>query len=284
MAGFDFNTAEVSEGFGDLLPDGLICLVEGRLRRQGATAPQFNSPEDAEVFKLSKDGLSYMADWEFTVRNGRFANRKVWQLMTVQTQKEDDGSKKAVNIAMSTLRSMVESATGTHPKDETEAARQKRYIPYFTALEYFNNHGDSSGILFVAKIGIDKGKDGYADKNKISQVITPDRKEWAVVMQEGKDIVPASAGGGFGGVSGGFGAAPTQAPSFGGAPAGGFGGAQQGGFAAPQQAPAQVPQQQPQSAPAQAAQAQPAFTPAAGFHPAGAVAGTGAPQLPSWTR
>jgi hypothetical protein len=37
-------------------------------------------------------------------------------------------------------------------------------------------------MIFAAKIGIEKGKDGYPDKNKIAVVVTPDKKEYQAVM------------------------------------------------------------------------------------------------------
>lgn len=270
MAGFDLNDAEVSQDFGDLIPHGSFVRIVGRLRPQGASVQKFDHPEDQGLFKAASSSDAVMADWEFTVAEGKFARRKIWQTMVVEGGKlNEKNESKGWVITKGVLRGMVDSACGLNPKDESDNAKARRNIPYFKALD---------GIEFCAKVVVKKGDPrptggNYDDRNEIVPICM-DKKEWNTVMVEHQDVIPQQAAG-FGGGIGGFGAAPAQAPSFGGAPAGGF-------SAAPQQAPTQAPQQfAPQTS---AAPAQPAFTPAAGFQPAGAVAGTGAPQMPSWTR
>lgn len=275
MSAFDLNDAAPQSGFDDLIPNGAIVLVEGRLRRGGATVDKFDHPEDQGAFKASQSSDVVMADWEFTVQAGKYARRKIWQTMVVEGgQVNEKGESKGWVITKSTLRAMVDSALGLNPKDESDAAKQKRNIPYFTALEYYNNRGDNSGIVFVAKIGVEKGQNGYPDRNKITSVVTPDKKEWQTVIQGG-EILPQSAGGfgpaGFGAAPG-FGQAPAAAPTA----APGF--APQGGFVAqPNAAPASAPV----AAPAQPAPVAP------GFVPAGPVAGAqtaGPAAMPAWAR
>ena len=38
-------------------------------------------------------------------------------------------------------------------------------------------------MRFVDKIGVEKGKASYKDKNILAEVITPDRKQWAKIEQ-----------------------------------------------------------------------------------------------------
>lgn len=249
MSAFDLNDAAPQAEFGDIIPNGAIVKLCGRLRPGGQG--------DEGVLKASNSSDAMMLDWEFTVVEGKFARRKFWSFMTVSGGNLNErGESKGWVITKSTLRAMVDSALGLNPKDESPEAKAKRNIPGFTALD---------GIIFVAKIGVEKGQNGYADKNKIATVVTPDKAEWKTVMVDGQDIIPAVAGGGFGGAggfgapAGGFGGAPAQAPGFGATPA-----------AAPTAAPAPVAQ--PTVAPG--------FQPAAGFQPAGAVAGA----VPKWAQ
>jgi hypothetical protein len=48
-----------------------------------------------------------------------------------------------------------------------------------------NSWGDFDGLRFVAKIGIEKAKEGsgFKDKNSLEAAVTPDRKAWVKVEQ-----------------------------------------------------------------------------------------------------
>jgi hypothetical protein len=79
----------------------------------------------------------------------------------------------------------------SRPNDTSDAARQGRHIDCY---------GDLDGLRFIAKIGIEKGKarpDGHVafpDKNRVLEIITPDRKDWHPVGQPPPSSTsPASA-------------------------------------------------------------------------------------------
>lgn len=54
------------------------------------------------------------------------------------------------------LRSILESARGIKPDDGSEAAMNARRV---------DSYGDFDGLGFVAKIGFEKGMNGYREKN-----------------------------------------------------------------------------------------------------------------------
>jgi hypothetical protein len=166
---FDFNGAETQRE-GGLIADGTIAAVHLTVRPGNAG--------EGGWLKRSKDGSSQALDCEFTVVDGPFAKRKFWSLFTVEGTTE--GHAKAADISASRLRGILESAKGIRPDDESEAAKAGRRV---------NTWGDFDGIRFVAKIGIEKGKDGYKDKNSLDAAVTPDRKAWVKVEQVAK---PAS--------------------------------------------------------------------------------------------
>jgi hypothetical protein len=64
---------------------------------------------------------------------------------------------------------MLESARGIRPNDTSEAAQAARKV---TGWQEFD------GLRFVAKIGVRPPKDGYAAKNTILEVVTPERQVW----------------------------------------------------------------------------------------------------------
>lgn len=160
---YDFNSASEQRS-GDLIADGTIAPVHLTIRPG-------NSGEGGWL-KRSKSGDSMALDCEFTVTEGPNAKRKFWSLLTVEGTTE--GHQKAADISASRIRAILESAHGIRPDDESEAARAGRRI---------NSWGDLNNLRFVAKIGVEKGKDGYKDKNTLAEVITPDRKQWTRVEQ-----------------------------------------------------------------------------------------------------
>ena len=77
-------------------------------------------------------------------------------------KKNEKGESMSANISKATLRAIVESAKGVDPKDTSEDAKAKRVLQSFD---------DLNGLEFTAKIKIEKGTDGYADKNNLGGVI-----------------------------------------------------------------------------------------------------------------
>jgi hypothetical protein len=160
---YDFNSAGEQRS-GEMIPDGTIAPVHLTIRPG-------NSGEGGWL-KRSKAGDSEALDCEFTVTEGPHAKRKFWTLFTIQGTTE--GHQKAGEISASRIRAIIESVNGIRPDDESEGARNRRRI---------SSWGDLDGVRFVAKIGVEKGKDGYKDKNTLAEVITPDRKQWAKIEQ-----------------------------------------------------------------------------------------------------
>lgn len=160
---YDFNGAETQRE-GSLIPEDTIAVVHLTVRPGNAG--------EGGWLKRSKTGDSQALDCEFTVVDGPFAKRKFWSLFTVEGTTE--GHAKAAEISASRLRGILESARGIRPDDESDAAKNARRV---------NSWGDFDGLRFVAKIGIEKGKDGYKDKNSLASVVTPDKKDWTKVEQ-----------------------------------------------------------------------------------------------------
>jgi hypothetical protein len=169
----DLNDAAPPRG--DLIPAGTICPVQMVIRMGGAG--------EGGWLKRSADGGCEMLDVEFTILDGEFAKRKLWQNMILSGT--TDGHAKAAEITRSSLRGFLESARGIKPKDTSEEAALKRKAEFVD----FNN------LRFLAKINIEKSKDpNYNDKNRL-EAIPPDDRRWFAVEQ-----IPAPAQGNLPGV------------------------------------------------------------------------------------
>jgi hypothetical protein len=175
----DFNNAEPQRE-GGVIPDGTIATLHMIVRPGNAG--------EGGWLKRSKNGDSMAMDAEFVLVDGPFAKRKFWTLFTLDGV--TDGQKKAGEISASKLRGILESARGIRPDDESDAAKQARRV---------QSYGDFDGVRFIGKIAVEKGKEGFKDKNTLDIAITPDRKDWKKVEQVAKSTTAMN------------GAAPTSA-------------------------------------------------------------------------
>ena len=158
----DFHDAAPQRGF-DLIPANTVVPVVMTIRPgavgDGGWATQSNS-SDAKYLNC-----------EFTVSAGPHVNRKIWQNLTISGGKVNEkGESIAWNITKSNIRAMLNSARGVRADDDSETARKARTI---------KNWGDLNGLAFVCKLKVEKGKDGYADKNQIGQVLEPGHEEYS---------------------------------------------------------------------------------------------------------
>jgi hypothetical protein len=154
----DLNDATGQKTF-DLIPADTIATLAIKVRGGGA------GPDG--TLRRSKDGRSEGLDLELTVVDGPHARHKLWALLTLSG--ETEGHAEAGRIAQSTLRAMLESARGVRPDDKSEAAKQQRRIETYLDLD---------GLRFVGRIGVDPARNGYAAKNRLASVITPEMQAW----------------------------------------------------------------------------------------------------------
>ena len=172
MSNLDFNGADRQF---DLIPDNTIVPLIMHIKPGGQG--------DGGWLRPSQNSDALMLECELTVLEGPFARRKIFQYMVVSGGSlNEKGESKAGNITRSNLRAILESARNIKPDDMSPEAAQKRCCP--------GGYADFNGICFVAKLGIEKGQNGYNDKNKIKTVITPDMEGYAPIQQQ---AAPAAA-------------------------------------------------------------------------------------------
>ena len=91
---FDFNTAGEQRV---VIPAQMICMLQMTIRRGGAG--------DDGWLKRAADGASEGLDCEFTVVDGLYAKRKLWQLFTLRGTTE--GHAEAGRISRDTSTKLV---------------------------------------------------------------------------------------------------------------------------------------------------------------------------------
>ena len=139
---YDFNNADHQQNGFDLIPAGTIVPLVMTIRPGGSG--------EGGWLKASNNSDAEMLDCEFVVESGPYAKRKLWQFMVLSGGKlNDKGDSVAGNISRSTLRAILESARTIMPDDMSDAAIRARII---------NGWQDFCGIVFLAKIGVEKDK------------------------------------------------------------------------------------------------------------------------------
>lgn len=156
MSFLDFSGEEQGRSF-DLLPDKTMAHIVLSLEpgKEG-------TPENA--FTITGSGL-LMLRLCATVTEGEFQGRKFWQNLILGAAKgtvPSEGQQKAINIARSLVRQLLEAGRGVEPTDQSPAAVAARTMTSVHEID---------GLEMWVTIGIDKSKDPqYQDQNRIARV------------------------------------------------------------------------------------------------------------------
>jgi hypothetical protein len=168
---------------GDLIPAKTIALVQ--------TSINFGDATDG-VLTRTKAGDAEMFKAEFTVAEGPFAKRKVFGNLIVIGS--TDGQKQMAERNLGLLKGILASARYVDPNDQSPEARAKLTAEW----------RDFDGLRFLAEIGVERGKDGFEDKNVIARAISKDMPQWG-----GRPPIEQIASGG----STGGGGVPPASPA-----------------------------------------------------------------------
>ena len=120
------------------------------------------------LFKKSSTSVAKWLPFEFYIHGGQYDQRKIWYNLFVDgpTINPETGVSKSREIGIRTLRKMVDSIHGLKASDVSAEAIAKREsaIPVESLMEK----------EFCFLVGIEKGTEGYSDKNRMIVPLTPD--------------------------------------------------------------------------------------------------------------
>lgn len=157
----DFNTAKSQS---NLIPKGTTVKVKMAIKPGGYE----------DWFTKSYATGSIYLNAEFTVTEGPYAKRKIYQVIGIKSGKANVEREDAWGESgRSMIRSILESARNIHPNDTSEKAMLARKL---------NSIADLNGLEFTAKVGIE-ANNRYGDRNRIATIITPDepqKDDWIV--------------------------------------------------------------------------------------------------------
>ena len=175
----DLNTAEEQRegcGKGPVPPESIVMLQ--MIVRQ----PRSGKEGSDQFLTRAQSGLEYL-DCEFIVAQGSYKDQKFWGNLNVSGA-TTEGQRKACDISMRTIRAIVESSRGIHPKDASPQAAQGRILQEWSEL---------NGIFFPAMLDAvvgDPDKNGKRwVNNMLKKVVTPDRTEEYAHICNGGEII-----------------------------------------------------------------------------------------------
>lgn len=154
----DFNNAKLQSS---LIPKGTTVKVKMAIKPGGYE----------NWFTKSYTTGSIYLNAEFTVTEGPYAKRKIFQIIGVKSGKVEGEEDIWGESGRSMLRSILESARNIHSNDTSEKAVIARKV---------NSIADFNGLEFTAKVGIE-ADNRYGNRNRIDTIITPDepqRDDW----------------------------------------------------------------------------------------------------------
>ena len=181
----NLNNANVSDApqmERTLIPAGTVCRAVVNVKLGDMEIPEFGT---GQWFKKSQTSKAKWMELEFTVIGGEHDKRKFWDKIFVDGDKmSPNGVPVTKEIGLSTLRTIIESAFNIIPTDVSPEAQARRQI---------QGVNDLNGMEICAKVGIDKGTNGYADKNKLTAAMTPNQKDFIPSGQAPMSQTPASS-------------------------------------------------------------------------------------------
>ena len=169
----------------DLIPHKTIALVQINLA--------FGDASD-NVLTYTKDRSGEMLKFEALVLEGEYAKRKIFGNWLVLGSTE--GQKQMAERYLGVLKGILASARYLDPSD----------LSPDTLAKYKAEWRDFHNLRALVEIGIEKGKDGYEDKNVVVRAITRDMPAW-----DNRPPIEQPNGGG-GSTGGGTPPAPPTTP------------------------------------------------------------------------
>jgi len=145
----------------ELIPDNTVARGIITLSGGDKVLQEFGN---GQFFKASNNTNAKWLPIEITIVGGQFDKRKVWHNIFVDGDKLNaQGVSIAKTIGLQTLKQMIDSAFNLDPKDQSPQSQQARSLPGVEAL---------NGLSVCFKIGVEKGTNGYQDRNRIKSILT----------------------------------------------------------------------------------------------------------------
>ena len=187
MSLFNLNEAsEQSSGMGGAIPPNSCVVVKLHLRSaseaSSGKSEQLIQGREPLLIKAKKSSLEYL-DAVMEVVDGKYKGRKIYHKFNCFGA-QSDGQRKAVDISMAQIRSLVECAKGIDPKDNSPQACQARNV----------DPEEMEGMTFPILVDcepsqtINKTGTEYYCNNVMKRIIVSSDSQWTELWEKGEVI------------------------------------------------------------------------------------------------
>lgn len=170
------NASEQSTGFSIIPPKSKVLVI---MNIEAPASDRIGSYP--ELCRSKSSNLEYL-NVTLEVLAGSFKGKQIYHnfhVMGAETEKQ----KKAVDISMSHLRALVESACHISPKDNSPQAQKARML---------NSYGELNGKIFPIEVKCTETTSQKTDEtfivNSLKAVVTVDDEDYANLMNGGEVI------------------------------------------------------------------------------------------------
>jgi hypothetical protein len=171
---FNFNPETKYDSPNALVPNGTLAFAVLKVRG----------------VKQSQSTGGTMADVELTIADGPYARRKVWTYVLDPT--DGRNSEEARKMGMGAIQHALEAGGFVDVSDRATYER-------FNGMNFRQLFAAIDGARVAIKIGVEAGKNGHQDKNKVAAWLTPnpnsgDAKQYRALVEAVGTPVPAGGG------------------------------------------------------------------------------------------
>ncbi len=159
----NYNDAE--QQYSSLIPAGTIVPVVMNIKRGDYDDPE-NGWDGGYATYSQRTGSIYL-NCQFTVTKGIYANRKIFSLIGLHSNKGPIWGEQGRSF----IKAILNSSRGIMPSDNSQHAQTARCIHGFADLD---------GIKFIAKVEIEKDMNGQ-ERNTIKCAIEPGHIDYPMV-------------------------------------------------------------------------------------------------------
>jgi hypothetical protein len=150
----------------DLIPQGTMAKVMMNIKRGGHN--DSSRAWTGDYATRNPDSGSVYLNVEFTVLTGKYTNRKIWSKIGLHSEKGEQWSR----MGRAFVRGIMSSKHGVSQCDKS-AQTQK--------LCKINSFADIDGIIFLARIDVEKDRNGN-DRNVINRAIAAEHNNYSALM------------------------------------------------------------------------------------------------------
>lgn len=177
---FNMNTAEDPKNNDDIIQRGTLVKIRMDIKKGFHRDEEKGWVDDYPTLSSAGTGAVYL-DCASTILHGAYKGRKIWHKIGLHSEKGGMW----MQMGRAFIKGALSSARGYTSDDKSSQAEEARIISSFA---------DIDGLIFIARIGVEKDARSEKEKNTISSPITAENASYEFLMNEALEYVGQESG------------------------------------------------------------------------------------------